>query len=396
VEHHVARDLLGAYVDDELEQPTRAALEAHLSTCDDCRRLLGDGEPPVAMPAASMTPTWDERGLRKAVRRTLTRVTLTATAIALMVVLVAWLLPRLPIGQPGYVARGDWLEPTAEATYDLPLLFNPGAFVSDWSMNADGLVGKTFEVGIGRHVGSAVEPLGTTHLDVGPRLRGPGAGLIALKPSPWPEFSFSDATLTSPWQPERLPEGTVVTVLLDWEEPITVADADALVGAADASLIWAAFHLDWVRVFGGVPDEHDEQEPRGWDPTGDIGYSTCQSPEQLLASLHDSVQRGAVGLGGGGWDARGHGVAGALEQVRRATANLAAVDVLEPLLDAGAYHPLTYRTEVAAWLAENEPGVNAVVVTGPTDQVTDVIERADPSRAQILDIDFYNWTESIC
>ena len=76
MEHHVARDLLTAYVEDDLEADTKTELERHLEECDECRALLNEAEAPVDLTSAvtERDLVWDEKRMRKTVRRTLLRV----------------------------------------------------------------------------------------------------------------------------------------------------------------------------------------------------------------------------------------------------------------------------------------------------------------------------------
>ena len=76
MEHHVARDLLAAYVEDDLEADTKAELEQHLEGCDECRAILNEAEAPVDLTSAVVDRDlgWDEKRMRKTVRRTLLRV----------------------------------------------------------------------------------------------------------------------------------------------------------------------------------------------------------------------------------------------------------------------------------------------------------------------------------
>jgi hypothetical protein len=377
MDHHVARDLLGAYVDDELEPPTRAALEAHLADCDDCRALLPDsvtapGSVDLAQDPAPVS--WDERRMRRAVRVTLVRTTVGAALAAVAILLVLGLVSDLVL-RP-IAARGDRLEQAIQLTWDVPLLFTPGAYVSDFTKEPSGGT-TTIDAQISRHVGGL---LGGYQVEL-------TAWAMTAPAAPDPPFLHFDGPIGRhpTWQADRVPEGTVATVQLSWLEPITMAAAEALLGPdVDASLVWAAFAIGPLRGAGLMG-------PVAWDPSTDVGYSTCSIlTEERLETLADP-RRGGSGSGTG----LPIGLAGALEQARRATANLAAADDFLATLRTDA--PVILRIdETAAWLADNEPPLTSVVITGPTDVIAEAIANADADDARLLGMDFYNWEDPMC
>jgi hypothetical protein len=382
MEHHIARDLLGAYVDDELEPVTREALEAHLAGCPACRSLLpdADGAPRRVELAADAAPAgWDERHLRRAVRATLVRTTLSAALIAVALILVLGLLADVVLGP--VVARGDRVQQAIQLTHDLPLLFTPGASVGELTKES---VGGRVHVNaqLNRAVGGGAQPLGEYRIELTARSM---RASETLRP---PFFNFDGTPVGAhpTWQPDRVDADTVATVQLSWREPLSMSAVDALVDDdVDAALLWVAFAVDPLRGTGVMG------AGALWDPSIDVGFSTCSGLSQDdLDKLADPRRGGDVG----GW-APPLGVDGALEEVRRATANLAEADeLLAPMVTDA---PVLLRIdEVAAWLADNEPTVTSLVITGPSDALAAVITDADPDDARVLGIDFYNWEEPFC
>jgi hypothetical protein len=77
----------------------------------------------------------------------------------------------------------------------------------------------------------------------------------------------------------------------------------------------------------------------------------------------------------------------ALREVRRATANLAAIGW--PAVDVpDGYGALADLDATADALAATEPGVASVVITGPTNAVAEAVEEAGPDQTLLLEIDF--------
>jgi hypothetical protein len=374
VDHHIARDLLGAYVDDELEAPTRAQLEAHLAACQACRSLL-DGSPPVPLARISTdAPTWDERGLRRAVRRTLLSSVVASAGIALLVLLLAGLLLD-PLLRP-IVTRGDRLEQAVQATFDIPTLFTPGASIGAYDHQPAGRRAR-IAVQVGRPVGAHVRPLAEYAVVL-------SAGAMRAEGTREPPFlNLDDVPVRAhpTWNRAHIVAGTVATVQLEWTDPIDRTEAEALVGPdTDARLIWVAFAVDPLRGDAALPD--------GWDPTVDLGYATCGGfPPGELEPL---------GMGGSGtpnvFPTVECGLDNALDQVRRATANLAAAD---ELWDTFPQHDtiMARIDDAAAWLADHQPDITSVVITGPSEILDGIVTNAGADTARLLGIDFYNWPD---
>ncbi|HDH24602.1 MAG TPA: hypothetical protein ENH00_00205 [Actinobacteria bacterium] len=373
VEHHIARDLLEGYVEDTLESDTRAELEEHLTGCTECRSILEGVEAPVHLGNTIGQPTqaWDEKQLRKTIRRTLFRLVFDAISIWIIGAIALTILSAYAI-QPLVVNRGDRVRSAAIATWDLPVLVTPGARVSGW-LNNPTPFGRDLSVDLVRPIGDATRPLGTfdTHL-----------GLIKFSGKHGsPLFPHFGGDGSRPFTPERLPVDTVVTVQLQWwEDSISIADAESLQPAKDgARIVWVGFD-----VTPALPSDplHPSFEV--------LGYGTCGEPTILDSAVGSMTSGGGGGSRFGCPSTSGNGVASALQQVRRALDNLASHPEL--MKAAGpASVALRNADTVAAWLAGNDPAVVSLVITGPTENVAKIMEASGADAAIQLDVDFWNW-----
>ncbi|NOY54937.1 MAG: hypothetical protein GXP34_03025 [Actinobacteria bacterium] len=374
MEHHIARDLLEGYVEDSLEPGTRAELEEHLAGCDECRSIPDGVEAPVHLGNTIGRPAqpWDEKQLRKTIRRTLFRLVFDAISIWIIGAVALTILSAFAI-QPLLVDRGDRIRAAAIATWDLPVLSTPGARVSGWRNNPTPF-GRDLAVDLVRPIGDATRPLGTfnTHLGL---VRFTGENGSPLLP-----YFVGDGS--RPFTPERLPADTVVTVQLQWwEDPISISEAEALQPAeGEARIVWVGFD-----VTPALPPDplHPSFEM--------LGYETCGEPT-ILDSAVGYMTSGSSG-GGGRLGCRPNGgssITSALQQVRRALDNLASHP---ELMKAGGptSEALSNADAVAAWLAGNDPAVVSLVVTGPTENVAKIMEASGADTATQLDVDFWNW-----
>ncbi len=377
MDHHIARDLLAAYVDDDLEPATKMALEEHLGGCDECRVLLDEDDAPVdgTLVAAEGSVVWDEKRMRKTVRRTLLRVVSGVISIWIVGFVVIATVSALAF-QPLVIDRGDRARRAGIATWDLPVLVTPGASVDRWSTDAT-LFGRDLSVELVRYVGSEPQPLGLFETDLG-------------------VFSFSQrgVNAVNPYVggssrrfvPDQLPDGTVVTVELLWlNQPISVAEAQALIpDPSKATVLWAGFDV--------TPALPQGLDPFPGDPGSTLGYHTCETPTITdLAASYFSAGHAMSGGNVTGCFFQPGSVAHALNQTRRATVNLASDADLIEALEASSSEALQNIESVATWLGENEPGVTALVITGPTSDVAHIIETSGADDAIQLDVDFWNW-----
>jgi len=362
VTHEEIQDLLEGYIDETLDRSTRRDLDVHLATCDECRAVL-DGVAPVEL--GNPAGAWDERAMRRAVRRSMLRVAADALLLLFAGWIAVWLLSLL-ILQPFVLNRGGRAEAATVATADLAVLSNPGVAVNEYSYRSEWL-SRTTEVEVTLPLGGAATELGSIRSRIGPLGFGSAEG-GQLSPvvyeSGGPE---GEETLSA------VGEGTVATTRVWFEDPMEVEAAQAMVGTpAEISVIWAGFE-----VAG--------RDGSALAPTGVLGYATC-------GSLPITVSGAAGSSGGGSGDAVGMpaSVSGAVEETRRAVGNL--VDHPELLAGIGA----SVDDGTGALERLETPMVKELVVTGPTAEVLAFIEEVDPDAVSVIEIDFMNWSEPPC
>ena len=245
-----------------------------------------------------------------------------------------------------------------------------------------GLLRRTTEVRYERVVGAARSDLGSYETRLGPLAMTTGVGSGPITAWRGPRLSEDPVDSSPvPFDPERAGEATAATVELTWFDTIdrgSVAELSS--GDDDVMLTWVGFHT------GDRPVQE-----RG----SVLGYSACsRGADEMLEGF-------ALGssLFGGGFGTSGSfrvlpppedGVAHALEQLRRATDNLARSGWLEdePLLTDGPVDgPLADIAAVSRWLEDNDPEVATVVLTGPTPALADIVAASAPDTANLLELD---------
>lgn len=365
--HHPTREDLRLYLDDELDPERATEVADHVEGCDACIQALGELSEPVPIGSTATEPTpYDARRMRRAVRRTLYSVAWRAAALLVVVLLAGQFVGTLVI-DPLVIGRGERTTRHVVASMDLPVMLRPGAEIHQ-VISTPGVFRRTTEVQVERIVGGTVVDLGSYETRLGPLAMRTSEPIM---PETGPRLT-GDAGDRSPveFRPERLGDGTAVTVELVWRDAIDrAAAADLPGGSDDVALTWVGFEvLD-------LPQE---------DPWHRLGYSTCaEIPEWIL-------ERSFGGFGGSGFRAipdETHGPDHALEQLRRATDNLAATGWLddESILDGG---PLEDVDATARWLRDNDPGVTRAVLTGPTTMIEEIVAEHDPDWAHLLEVDF--------
>jgi hypothetical protein len=368
---HPSIGRLRAFLDDDLPAADTHEVEEHLEACERCVAALDDLEPPPVLPreAAADAPAWDERRMRRAVRRTVLR---TAVNTVLLLVLTALLLQVVGwfVIHPLLVDRGGRLESHVTATIDLPVLLIPGAEAGEL-VSDPGWLRRTTEVEFRRSVGSRPTSLGSFGTRTGPFGMSTTSGWD-LWPGAYSVDAGSDVYPT-PFEPERLGEGTAVTVELQWLRPVDLEAADAVAaGSADVVLLWVGFRVP------GAP----HPQASGWT----LGYSAYAEPWSGLSEMRS----GGFGTSDA-TERRFHGddlgARHALGEVRRATANLAAIG-WPAVDDPDGHGALADLDATADALAATDPGVASIVITGPTQAVAEAIEAHGPDQAQLLEIDF--------
>jgi hypothetical protein len=367
VEHPTREELL-RYLDDDASPAAAARIADHVESCDECTSRLGDLSEPVAVGTTDAEPpSYDAKRMRRAVRRTLFSVAWRAAALLVVVLFVGQFLGALVI-DPLVIGRGERTTRHVVASLDLPVMLRPGAEIHQFTSNP-GVFRRTTEVQVERVVGGTVVALGSYETQLGPfGVRTPDS---TLSPGSGPRLT-GDPVDQSPieFQPGRLGDGTAVTVELVWFDAVDREVAATLPDDHDdVVLTWVGFDvLD-------LPQE---------DLSNRLGYSTCAEIPAWV------VERSFGGYGGSGFRAlpdERHGPDHALEQLRRATDNLAATGWLddEAILDGG---PLEDLQATADWLHDNDPQVARAVVTGPTAAIADIVEAHDPDIAYLLEVDF--------
>lgn len=358
---------LRAYLVEALSAGEAERIGEHLEECVSCGARLDELQQPAVLPRspAAELAAWDERGMRRAVRRTLVG---TAAGAALLLIAGAFLLELLGwfVVHPLVVDRGDRVASSIAASVDLPVMTTPGA-EPDQVLSNLGAIRRTTEVDIQRAVGARMSSLGrfTTRLGpaavttpddepvtpFGPLLSGPD-GRIDLTPV---EF-----------EPERLSDGTAVTVELIWSDPLTLEAANAVDDAVDGvALLWVGFDLG--------------EDPL--DPDWRLGYSACTHIPEFL-------QAGSSRGGSGFRLARPAlpGAQHALAELRRALTNL--TDLGWPQDRPEASSAIGNPSAALERITDSDPGANRVVLTGPTPLVADAIDAHAADVAHLLEVDF--------
>jgi len=377
VEHHLARDLLEGYVENSLEPETRSQLEAHLATCEACRSIMDATEAPADLPPVADTArNWDEKLMRKTVRRTLFRVVFDALSIWIIGFIVLSIISAFAI-QPVLINRGDRSRAAAIATWDLAIMTTPGATIDGWRNDAT-LFGREISVDVGQYTGRDLRPLGTYQTDLGVwRFKNAAGGNI----QPFLE------TESQAFQPDRIPDDTVATVALSWwDNPITLAEAAAIEPPRDeAWLLWVGFSVAPAFPPGSV------EFPA--DPDYVLGFNPCAEP--VFTDFESSYFSSGSSGGGGNFSScmflNQATVEHSVAALRRATANLADHAFLVDALENSPTPALRDIGTVNEWLAETEPSVVTMVITGPSGAISSIVASSGAEGASLLDIDFWNW-----
>jgi hypothetical protein len=389
---HLTPDALRAFLTDAMAPDEAEAAAEHLERCASCLRALDDIEttsagagrehegdatmsaPTLVREPEANEPVWDERRMKRSVRRTLLGTAVRAALLLLAGAIVVQLVGGFLVG-PLLVDRGDRVPAAITATFDLPVLTIPGAEISEFGSRM-GALRRTTEVSVERAVGASAVPLGSFSTRIGPFGASPvGPPVDAFGPVlDNPSGTFVQDV--PPFEPERLGEGTAATVELHFGRGVTVADADAIADqATDVELLWVGF-----RVPGGDPDD------RSWR----LGYSACGTIPEWVTDQRSG------GFGGSGGFRSWEGDSGAdhaLREVRRAVVNLARTGLVSVGGPEGA---LADPEETAALLAETEPEVMSVVLTGPTDALAAVVEVLSPLSVDLLEVDFDRGAPQTC
>ncbi|CAN5825594.1 hypothetical protein BH23ACT4_BH23ACT4_00690 [soil metagenome] len=377
MKHEEIQDLLEDYVDDRLDRPTRKLVDDHLKECTECREIL-DEVAPVNVSALGGF-TYDERAMRRTVRRSVFRTAWNTVLLLLTGLIVGWFLAALVV-QPLAVNRGGRAADTARASIDLGIMLNPGAVLTDGSISS-GWFDRHIDLEFGVPVGASVQPAISTSTRVG--LFGIYDHFRAGQQSD--VFRYGGFNGDAEDQLMNLGASTVATVAVWFDVPGSVERAQALADdpTLDFRVIWAGFDASLGRV-----------EPPGWTAGGTLGYGTCQPPldhlgDDLLGSTSAGFNQGTGFLYGNS------AIATALDSVTAALTNISGQDaLLDYLLPAPGDNPSDVD-EILADL-ESDPEVSMVVVTGPSTAIAEYLQSEPGVSANVIAIDFYNWTDGIC
>ena len=371
--HEEAQELLEDYANERLDRPVLDQLEEHLLECSVCRSIL-NGVPPVDLTALGAADV-DARTLRRSVRRALWRTVLDAAGM-IVILAVGFIVISNLIFHPLLMNRGGRAEAAARATYDVASLLNEGAVVDEFSIDS-GPFDRTFTATVQMPVGAGMADLGTVSSRMGLFDFG-GADGGAF----WP-FADSDSRIGGVAQEilARLGDGAVATVSVRFFDPISVDQAQSLADTpgSDVSVIWAGFLLT-------------EADPAvaATDPLRMLGYSTCVGTNRLPSNVFASSSASA----GGDFGVSRPSVWNALQEVRRSINHLAQhPDVAAELLAGGVEESIRRAN---TYLADTDPQVETLVVTGPTEEILKFFEQADSKDGLVLAVDFYNWTLPVC
>jgi hypothetical protein len=374
MKHEEIQDLLEGYVDDRLDRATRKLVDDHLKGCTECREIL-DEVAPVDISALGRT-VYDERAMRRTIRRSMFRTAWNTVLLVVVGWLAIWFLAALVV-QPLVVNRGGRAADAAQASIDLGIMLNPGAVLTEGSISSS-LLSRQVDLDFALPVGGSLEPAFSEATDI---------NLFGVTGRP----GFSESRDFGQFQGEALEqlsnlgESTVATVSLWFDTPVSVQAAQSIADdtALDFSVVWAGFDASLGR-----------SEFPAWTAGGTIGYGTCQLPgpelgDDLLGVTSASFSQGSGFLFGNA------SIDSALDSVVAALTNISEreelVDFLvQPFGDS--------RGDFEAIIDElqNVPEVSMVVVTGPSTAIADYLEAEPGVSANVLAVDFYNWSDGIC
>jgi hypothetical protein len=376
VTHDEIQDRLEAYVDDRLTREERRAMDAHLEQCDECREILDEVAP---VDVSALGPTrFDSAAMKRTVRRSMFRTAVNTALLLLAGWIVVFFLSALVI-QPLVVNRGDRAADAVRMSMDLTQMLNPGLVLTDGRIES-GLLSRDVSLDYALPVGAGLRPTPGTSITI---------GVLGISESSTadPRFPVVDewgVQTDARDRLEHLGDGTVATVVLRYESPLTVEASQQAADdpAADVRVIWAGFDASLGREFGPT-----------WTAAGSLGYGTCSPGEPLPDEMLGAT---SAGFGGVSLFSRAS-IDRALDAVIAALENIDS----RPELVSYVVGPFDDDPgDVALILDElrTDPLVNTLVVTGPTPSVTEFVTAATESgaTAEVMAVDFYNWTDGLC
>ncbi len=373
---HEIQGLLEGYVDETLDRQTRRVVDEHLADCEECRAILDHVQPVDLSPLGPSS--YDERTMRRIVRRSIFRTAVDAALLVVAGALVVALLSAV-LFQPLVINRGGRAADAVRATFDTTTLINPGVVVTGLQVTP-GLFHRNISIEAVLPVGSGSQDMGTVEALLGPLSlrRADGA-------PPWgfigPEGFAGDALD----QIERLGSGTVATIAISYENPMSVAAAQEIADstAHDVRVVWAGFNVN-----------EDAVEMSPWPFGGLVGYSTCQDDTEIPDEVYEATSSGF----GRSLNSSPASIEGALRMARAGLANIfVSNELIETAANLGISDANLLATAVDQ-LEGPDPDVKMLVLTGPTVELLSYL--SDPSTpantTQVLAVDFYNWSTPVC
>lgn len=372
--HEEIQDLLEDYVDDRLDRQTRKVVDDHLKECAECRQILDEVAPvdiSVLGPRA-----YDERAMRRTVRRSLLRTAWNTVLLILAGWIAIWFFAALVI-QPFVVSRDGRAAAAARASIDLAIMLTPGAVLTDGAISS-GLLDRQIEFDFGVPVGAGMQRAIRTSTSL---------GLFGIREE---SVGLTDDTEYGRFQGEagdqlsNLGEATVATVSLFFDDPLSMERAQAIADDPDLDfrVVWAGFDASLGRV-----------EPPAWTAGGVVGYGTCQLPTFELDD--DLLSASSAGFSQGlGFIFGNASIEAARDSVVAALANISSRGELAEHVTKPFGDPEDIDEILAA--LTSEPSVAMLVVTGPSNAIADYLTTETGLTGTVLAVDFYNWTTGIC
>lgn len=373
--HDEIQDRLEAYVDDRLTRTERREMDAHLRDCGECRAIL-DEVAPVDMSALDVR--YDEVAMKRTVRRSMFRTAFNAALLLLAAWIVIWFVSALVV-QPLVVNRGGRAADAVRMNIDLATMLNPGVVLTDGRIDS-GLLSRDVDLEFVMPVGAGLRAGLETSMSIGVF----GISDLSAHDPRFPNLDDEGLQGDALDQLENLGAGTVATVAVRYEPALSVEAAQAIAGdpGADVRVVWAGFDVSLGR-----------EDPPTWTAAGTLGYGTCEAGDSFADEL-----LGATSAGFGGVSLFSPvSVERALDSVIGALGNIESRRELADYL----VRPFDENPEdIAAILAELRlrPEVTTLVVTGPTPSVARFVGSARQSgaSADVMAVDFYNWTPGVC
>ncbi len=375
MKHEEFQDLLEGYVDETLDRPTRRTVDSHLSECDECRAIL-DHVHPVDLSEYG-TSTVDDRAMRRIVRRSILRTAVDAALVLVVGVLVLGLLSAL-IFQPLVINRGGRAANAVRASVDMATMLNPGAVVTGFQMQP-GLVDRDISIEVLLPVGSGTHDLGPLEASL---------GALSLVRSdggpPWGFIGPEGFDGSAVEQLSRLGEGTVATIMVSYDRPLSVDEAQQIAdGAAhDIRVTWAGF--DVSEPADAIP---------AWLPGQSLGYATCIGERDIPDEVFEATSSGF----GRSMNSDPASIRTALEATRDGLANVLESPALTESVTDSIGAPPNELIRVMNRLNADDPGVVSLVMTGPSVELQAfLIDSGAANTARVLAVDFYNWSTPVC